>query len=52
MDRSQINGIWKSHNFAKNWPKMAEKSVKMIFLDHSVSIKVIENDENYLNVQF
>ena len=31
---------------------MAEKSVKMIFPDHSVNIKVVDNDENYLNMQF
>ena len=31
---------------------MAEKSVKMIFPDHSVSIKIVDNDENYLNMQF
>ena len=50
--RSQNNGIWKSHDFAKNWPKMAEKSVKMIFPDHSVNRKVVDNVENYLNMQF
>ena len=31
---------------------MAEKWVKMIFPDHSVSRKVVDNDENYLNMQF
>ena len=31
---------------------MAKKSVKMIFHDHSVSINVVDNDENYLNMQF
>ena len=31
---------------------MAEKSVKMIFPDHSVIRKVVNNVENYLNMQF
>ena len=31
---------------------MAEKSVKMIFPDHSVNRKVVDNVENYLNMQF
>ena len=31
---------------------MAEKRVKMIFLDHSVNKKVVDNVENYLNMQF
>ena len=31
---------------------MAEKSVKMIFADHSVYRKVVDNVENYLNMQF
>jgi len=31
---------------------MAEKSMKMIFPDHSVNRKVVENVENYLNMQF
>ena len=31
---------------------MAEKSVKMIFADHSVNRKVVDNVENYLNMQF
>ena len=35
----------KSYNFAKNWPKMAEKWVKVIFQDHGVN-------ENYLNMKF
>ena len=31
---------------------MAEKLVKMIFPDHSVNRKVVDNDESYLNMQF
>ena len=31
---------------------MAEKSVKMTFRDHSVKKKVVDNNENYLNMQF
>ena len=50
--QSQNNVIWKWHNFAQNWPKMAEKSMKMIFPDHSVKRKVVENLESYLNMQF
>ena len=30
---------------------MAEKSVKMIFPDHSVNRKVVDNVENYLHMQ-
>ena len=52
IGRSQNNWIWKSYNFAKNWPKMAEKWVKMIFPDHGVNIKVVDNVENYLNMKF
>ena len=52
IGRSQNNAIWKSHNFAKNWPKMVEKWVKMIFLDHGVNRKVVDNDKNYLNMKF
>ena len=52
IDRFPKNGTKKSHNFATNRPKMAEKSVKMIFPDHSVNIKVVDNDESYLNMQF
>ena len=40
------------HNFAENWPKMAEKWVKMIFPNHSVNRKVVDNVENYLNMKF
>ena len=52
IDGSQKKGIWKSHNFAKNLPKMAEKSMKKIFADHGVNKKVVYNVENYLNMQF
>ena len=31
---------------------MAEKWVKMIFADHSVIRKVVDNVENYSNMQF
>jgi hypothetical protein len=31
---------------------MAVKWVKMIFLDLGVNKKVVDNDENYLNMQF
>ena len=31
---------------------MAKKSMKMIFPDHSVNRKVVDNDENYLDMQF
>ena len=31
---------------------MAEKWVKMIFPDHGVNIKVVDNVENYLNMKF
>ena len=31
---------------------MAEKSMKMIFPDHSFNTKVEDNDENYSNMQF
>ena len=31
---------------------MAEKWVKMIFPDHSVNRKVVDNVENYLNMKF
>ena len=31
---------------------MAEKWVKMIFPDHGVNIKVVDNVVNYLNMQF
>ena len=51
IGRSQNNWIWKSYNFAKNWPKMAEKWVKMIFPDHGVNTKVVANVEKYLNMK-
>ena len=38
--------------FAKKWPKMVEKWVKMIFLDHGVNRKVVDNDKNYPNMNF
>ena len=31
---------------------MVEKWVKMIFLDHGVNRKVVDNDKNYLNMKF
>ena len=31
---------------------MTRKLVKMIFIDHSVNIKVVDNVENYLHMQF
>ena len=31
---------------------MAVKWVKMIFPDHGVNRKVVDNDENYLNMKF
>ena len=31
---------------------MAEKWVKMIFPDHGVKRKVVDNDKNYLNMKF
>ena len=31
---------------------MVEKWVKMIFLDHGVKRKVVDNDKNYLNMKF
>ena len=31
---------------------MAEKSMKTIFADHGVNKKVVDNVENYLNMQF
>ena len=31
---------------------MAEKSMKKIFADHGVKTKVVDNVENYLNMQF
>ena len=31
---------------------MAEKSVKMIFPDHGINRKVVDNVENYSNMQF
>ena len=31
---------------------MAEKSVKMIFPDHNVNKKVVDDNENYFNLQF
>ena len=31
---------------------MAEKSMKMIFADHGVKEEVVDNVENYLNMQF
>ena len=31
---------------------MAEKWVKMIFPDHGVNRKVVDNDKNYLNMKF
>ena len=52
VDWSENNAIWKSHNFAKNWPKMAEKWVKMIFPDHIVNRKVVDEVENYLNMKY
>ena len=38
------NGIWKSHDFPKNWPKMASKWVKMNFLGLVTNRKVVDND--------
>ena len=31
---------------------MAVKWVKMIFPDHGVNRKVVDNDKNYLNMQY
>ena len=31
---------------------MVEKWVKMIFLDHGINRKVVDNDKNYLNMKF
>ena len=54
MDIAQFqnNGIWKSHDFAKNWPKMASKGMKMIFPGLVTNKKVVDNYENYLNMKF
>ena len=38
------NGIWKSHDFAKNWPKMASKWEKMNFLGLVTNKKVVDNN--------
>ena len=49
---SQNNAIWKVHDFAKNWPKIAEKWTKMYFLEQGVNKKVVGNDKGYLNMQY
>ena len=50
MTRSRENG--QKPHFLKNAYKNVQKQVKMSFSDHGVNRKVVDNVENYLNVQF
>ena len=52
MADPEITGFENRIIFAKNVPKMAGKWAYMIFPDHGVNIKGVDNFENYLNIKF